>query len=637
MAEQVTRVPSNWIRGIFLFIPLYFVCAGGVFAQRPAPGGRGPTPSLMDSPVTVVVSVRESNGMPLPGNAFVKLYSNFSGVHMTAPTQDGSNATFPSIQGGEYEIEVSSTGYKTASEHASVMGGGSNFLVFIYLHPESEVAPTSGSGGPPIVTPKLQSEIDKGMENLRREKYDAAREHFEKAAKMAPANPDVQYLLGLLEYRQQHLEEAQVKFQNALAIYPSHERSLVALGELLMRAGKPAEAAESLQKAYEINGAEWRTLVLLAGAYAVQKDYDKAAPHAVRAAELAKNASPAPRLLLGRIRAAQGKQMEAKQAFNAVIHDFPGDPAVSEAKRELAALDTPPATLVSAITRSTAAAPSTPSPNPLPALPLIVRPWAPPDIDAKEYPVVQDVSCSLDEVMARAHQRTATQLGNYEKFMATERVEHQEVDANGVAGPTRSHDFNYLVFVERPKKGYVFLEETRDGGENLGAFPTALASKGLVALGVYIFDPQYQPDLNYRCEGLGQWRGQPAWEIRFEQRREVPSRIRSWRNEHGTFAIPLKGRVWLSANSYDVLHIETDLREPQRQIELNRDHLVIDYGPVQFEHAKTSLWLPWHAELFMELHGKRYHHRHTLTNYSLFSVDTTHALSSTKSKQTDEP
>jgi len=92
----------------------------------------------------------------------------------------------------------------------------------------------------------------------------------------------------------------------------------------------------------------------------------------------------------------------------------------------------------------------------------------------------------------------------------------------------------------------------------------------------------------------------------------------------------VKGRVWLSANSYDVLHIETDLREPQKAIELDRDHLVIDYGPVQFEHGKTSLWLPWHAELFMELHGKRYHHRHKLTNYELFSVDTTHSVSAPK-------
>ncbi len=28
----------------------------------------------------------------------------------------------------------------------------------------------------------------------------------------------------------------------------------------------------------------------------------------------------------------------------------------------------------------------------------------------------------------------------------------------------------------------------------------------------------------------------------------------------------------------------------------------------------------------MQIHGKRYRHRHTLTNYTLFSVDTDHQI-----------
>ena len=88
--------------------------------------------------------------------------------------------------------------------------------------------------------------------------------------------------------------------------------------------------------------------------------------------------------------------------------------------------------------------------------------------------------------------------------------------------------------------------------------------------------------------------------------------------------------MWVAANSYDLLHIETDLREPIPQLELDRDHLIIDYGPVKFDHGKTSLWLPWYAELYMQVHGKRYHHRHTLTNYALFSVDTNHQIDAPK-------
>jgi hypothetical protein len=66
------------------------------------------------------------------------------------------------------------------------------------------------------------------------------------------------------------------------------------------------------------------------------------------------------------------------------------------------------------------------------------------------------------------------------------------------------------------------------------------------------------------------------------------------------------------------------------------EHLVIDYGAVNFEHGKTSLWLPWHADMYMQLHNKSYHHRHTLTNYALFSVDTDHQISAPKNLPKDD-
>jgi tetratricopeptide (TPR) repeat protein len=598
-------------------------------AQQPPSSPRRESSSQpMDSSATVVVSVRESSGMPLPDGAFVKLYSNFSGVHLTEATRDGSTATFPSIQGGEYEIEVSSVGYKTAVEHASVMAGGSRYPIFIYMHSESEVAPETPKGGAPIMAPRLQTEIDKGLDKMKHQQYDAARTHFEKAATMAPGNPDIQFLLGMVEYLQQRFDAARVKFEAAVAIYPAHERSLVALGELFVRLRQPTQAADVLERAYRINGADWRTHLLLAQAYGAKGEYEKAAAHAARAADLGKEAGAMAKLLLGRIRASQGRTVEARAMFENIIRDFPTDAAVRDAKSELAALDKRIAAAKADMEKREPTA--DPPAALLPVLPLLVRAWAPPDVDAKEYPVVADVTCAAHDLLERTQRRGAKQLANFERFVATERVEHQEIDANGNPGPMRVRDFNYLVFIQRPKQGSVYLEEERDGGQNLAAFPTSLASTGLVGLGVQLFDPQYVNDFMYTCEGLGQWRAQPAWQIRFEQRKEMESHIRTWRNGHGLFSVPLKGRVWVAANSYDVLHIETDLREPQALLELNRDHLVIDYGPVQFEKGKTSLWLPWYAELFMELHGKRYHHRHTLTNYALFSVDTTHSVSAPK-------
>ena len=576
--------------------------------------------------MNVLVSVREPSGMPLTGFAMVKLISA-RGAFLTASTQDGSTATFSNILSGEYEVEVTATGYKTAKEHASVYAGGADCTIYVYLHPENEAVP---AGGPPrgaAMTPRLQQQIDKGLDKYRHKQFDEARAQFLKAAKMAPGNPDIQYLLGMVEYAQEHFEAAREKFQAALSLDPSHERSLLSLGELQLRTGDPASAVETLEKVYQNDGADWRTHFLLANAYAQEKNYDKALPHAIKMVGLAKQSAAPGWVLLGQIYLAQEKREEAKRAFETVLQSFPKDPAAGEAKSALAELEK---NAVAAEASGTGGK-SQPPTAVLAALPLTpARPWAPPDIDSKEYPAVKDVACSESDLVRRTQKRVQTLMGNFEKFLATEHIEHQQVDGKGIPGLVRERDFNYIVLVQHPRPGLTFLEESRNGGAGTDSFPTSLATLGLVALGVNVFDPNYEKGLDYKCEGLGSWRGKATWRLRFEQRKEVPSQIRLWRNNHGTYHIPLKGRVWIDATSFDVLHVETDLREPVNDLVLTRDHLIVDYGPVKFDKNGTTLWLPWNAEMFLELHGKRYHHTHALRNYMLFSVDTTNTISQPK-------
>ena len=586
--------------------------------------------------VTVVISVRENGGAPLQGNAIVKLSSDFSGIHLTAPTQTSGAATFTSVKAGDYQIEVSSVGYKTKVEPATIMPSFSSYNVYVYMLPESAADSASPAPSSTTMSPRLQGEIDKAIDKMRHQQYDASRAHFEKAGKMAPGNPDVQYLWGMLEYYQQHYDLARAKLETAVSINPSHERALVTLGEIQLRDKQDSQAVQTLEKAYLVNGADWRMHYLLAFAYADEKEFAKAQSHAQRAADLGgKDHSPQARILLGRILSSEQKGSEARAVFNSVLRDFPNDPSAKEAKEALVLLDKHNEDSVASVSvtpaqhgpsaNATSAEPvaaPTAVPPPPPPPPASVRPWAPPDVDAKEYVVAPDVTCSLDSVLQHTQTRTMKQISNFEKFVATEHIEHQDVDAYGNPGPVKAKDFNYLVFIRQQKQGSIYLDEERDGGENLSEFPTSLASHGLVGLGVFLFDPEFQNDVSYRCEGLSEWRGQAAWEIRFEQKRDVESRLMTWRNNHGVFPVPLKGRAWVSSSTYDVLHLETDLREPIPGLELDRDHLAIDYGPVKFNNGQTSLWLPWYAEMYMQLHGKRYHHRHTLTNYALFSVDT---------------
>jgi len=164
----------------------------------------------------------------------------------------------------------------------------------------------------------------------------------------------------------------------------------------------------------------------------------------------------------------------------------------------------------------------------------------------------------------------------------------------------------------------------------LYAFPTALVTRGLVSLGFMVIHPVFSQDFQFTCEGLGTWEGQPVWQLHFSQRGDVPARIRNWSFKQSVYPIPLKGRIWIAANSYNILHLETSLREAMPDLRLYREQLIVDYGPVKFHAADVSLWLPSHADMYFDIQGRRYHHRHTLTDYVLFEVDTKNKIAGPK-------
>ncbi len=92
------------------------------------------------------------------------------------------------------------------------------------------------------------------------------------------------------------------------------------------------------------------------------------------------------------------------------------------------------------------------------------------------------------------------------------------------------------------------------------------------------------------------------------------------------YPVKLKGRAWIAADTYQVIRLETDLLEQIPAIHLFVDHLMIEYRPVQFQKRRVELWLPETAELYFDFKGHRYHRRHSLSDFQLFSVDTSQQI-----------
>jgi hypothetical protein len=243
--------------------------------------------------------------------------------------------------------------------------------------------------------------------------------------------------------------------------------------------------------------------------------------------------------------------------------------------------------------------------------------WKPQDIDQQVPAIVAGRACSLPEVLSQAGKRIQDLVDNVNRFTATEVVEHQTANSSGRLGRPETRTFNYVVSLAQTKNGYMTIQEYRKGDAD--EFPGNVGTVGTPGV-VLIFHPRYAPDFAMKCEGLGAWRGQPAWQVRFEQRANRTNHMSVLVVEGQPFNVRLRGRAWILADSYEVARLETDLADQIPKIRLRLQHQAIEYHPVDFPGTKATLWLPSSTELYMDFMGHRFYRRHSFAAFKLFSV-----------------
>jgi hypothetical protein len=247
--------------------------------------------------------------------------------------------------------------------------------------------------------------------------------------------------------------------------------------------------------------------------------------------------------------------------------------------------------------------------------------WIPEDIDRVVPPVKSGVACSLPAVLEGAGQKIVEFVQNVDRFTATEVLLHRPVDRSGRLGRPVTLKFDYLVSMATGRGGLLQVDELRNRSHSLEQFPSHIATTGTPSL-VLIFHPRYIGNFRMKCEGLGEWRGQPAWQVRFEQRADRSNYTLAFFVNNLKYDASLRGRAWILADSFQVARMETDLAESIPKIRLRLNHESVEYRPVISPRNKQELWLPFSAELYMDFQGHRFYRKHAFTNFKIFSVDT---------------
>ena len=254
--------------------------------------------------------------------------------------------------------------------------------------------------------------------------------------------------------------------------------------------------------------------------------------------------------------------------------------------------------------------------------------WNPPNVDAKVPSLSAKPPCELSHVLEQAGARVTELIANLQNFTASERIEYQFLDNIGDLEDGGNGTFDYLVNLEQHPEGVV-IQETRTPAKGAYAFAASSADRGLPEMAL-IFLPRLQADYAMNCEGAGEWAGQKAWVVHFQQRKDKPSETISFSGRNILYPAQLKGRAWIAADSGGVLHLETSLMAGIPMADVRNWSLSIDYAPVQFHSQTVTIWLPQVVDAYGESEKGRAILYHDFSNFQLFSVQTQQVIEKPK-------
>jgi hypothetical protein len=481
------------------------------------------------------------------------------------------------------------------------------------------------------VPSRARGEYQKACDASQKKKYEESEQHLRRAIEKYKDYAAAWVMSGVVLDEQNKQQEARDACSHAATIDPKYLPAYLCEAEFSARAQEWERlltlANSALGVKSDNNGYAYYYRAM---ANFYLKNLSEAHKDALRAADIEVNHTYLPLyFLIAQIYAAEGDRATAAAQLREALkhHNNPDQDEV--AKRYLAkleAVETTTISLKSEMPSDTSASISladTPD-EAIANMSELRTPndsWIPEDIDHAVPPVAAGSACSLPTVLDGAGKKIVELVQNVDRFTATEILMHQPVDHSGNMGPATAAKFSYLVSYSEDPTGSLHVDEFRNGSLSLDRFPNHIATVGTPSL-VLIFHPRYVNNFKMECEGLGQWHGEPAWQVRFEQRADRPNQTYSFTIDRTTYAVNLRGRAWILANSYQVARLETDLLQSIPKIRLRLDHQSVEYRPVKSPMGKLQLWLPSSTELYMDFQGRRFYRKHSFTDFKIFSVDT---------------
>jgi len=326
------RSEPVWLRYVQYLLPALaclFLCALSGRCQDSSDQG---TMSRGDR-AEIAVTVRNTSGEIINTPATIKIYQN--GMPIDQSSTSHGRAFFIPRSLGEYTVTVEAAGYKNAQKDVSLVMAIKEDVEFV-LQRDVASNETGEVPGKPLLAPKAKEALDKGSQALREDKLDEAQKYLSEAMKLAPGNPDVLYIQGVLYLRKRDWGHAETVLEKSSQIEPNQARVLAALGMALCNQKKYEAAIPNLEKSLQLEPTEgWETEWALAKSYYYREQYDQALKMVQQAQANSHGAAPQVELLLAQCLTAAQRFEEAAGVLRGVLKNSATSPEAATARQWL--------------------------------------------------------------------------------------------------------------------------------------------------------------------------------------------------------------------------------------------------------------------------------------------------------------
>lgn len=562
---------------------------------------------------TVKINIAGDDKKPLKHEALIRLTRMENGKVEFQSTRN-AHAEFPNMTPGKYLLEVGAAGYTALHEQFTLPDLGQDFTENTELHKDPTAVDLTAKDAGELPA-KVRKNVDRGVQGLELGNFQEAHKYLDSALKQEPSSSRVQFLVAYLAFQQKDADHALAGLRTAVKLDPKNIQAQSLLGKISFDHEDYAHALEAEEAVVANNPDSVPARRILANSALKLKQWEKARVNAQWLVDRGGTEGDSAKLILGQALAGLHKDKEAVPVLKAYLEAEPSSKVAPHIRDLIEVLEKR--------SKEGGAGPDFEGVYEGSALAdeggFGSSAGMPVDIDAHPPVVANNVQCpsNLFDMTAL---RSKELVDDVAKFSAIEDMTHERLGDNGLPRTRENRKFNYLVSITEPPKGALIIQEFRDAAGGVLDMPEQIVTSGLPVLAV-TFHPVFRDGFDMKCEGLGDYNGQAAWLVHFKQREDKPVQIRTYVVNGNNYPIHLKGRAWVSVDTYQIIHLETDLVRPVPEIKLLTEHTTVSYGPVEFKKFNTDLWLPKSADLYVHFSKHRFHRSENFDHFMLWATE----------------